>query len=95
MSDLFRRRGFEEKDSKVSLSTHAAAADAVGRKRNCDVADDMDTSENLVRKGNCAADASTDAPDDSPATGESGCRQGEPHAAFAVDEEIAKGHAQW
>ena len=50
LHDLRRRRGYARAETRAASKTSLAAMDAVERKRNWDMADAIDTSENSARK---------------------------------------------
>ena len=68
---------------------------AVGRKRTGNMADAMDTPEDLPGKRNRAAADSMDTSDDLPLTQEARCREGALHVAFVADKDKVKHHTQW
>ena len=83
------------KDSGAVLKTHQAATDAVERKRNCDRADAVDTSETLRQKRSSAMDDATDNPDDLPATQEESRRVGDLRLFLLVEKEMAEHAQRW
>ena len=86
--------GYAGKASKAVMKTRLATTDAAERKRNCDMADAMETSETLPGERNCAAGDASDNSDDLPTTQQTRCRVVDRHSAPVVGTEIAEAHSQ-
>ena len=82
-------------DSGAVLKAHQAAMDPVERKRNCDTADAVDTSEALRQKRSPAMDDATGNSGDLPATQEERRRVGDLRLVLLVDKEMVTKHTQW
>ena len=89
LREIGRQRGYAREGSKVALKARLATTDAVGRKRNCDEAQTMDTSEILPGQRNRAMRGAADKLDGPPAKKETRCSLGDLHMASVAKMEIA------
>ena len=94
LHDLCERWGYARTDLKAASETRLATKNAVGCKRNCDVADAMDIPETLAWKRNRGILDAMDISDDLPLDQEKRRPASDLHLAFFVSEGKVQGRAQ-